>query len=127
MRGERELLAHHRSHVHRRSPLGQRIEIRIVDGLGVGAEHRGVHRDVHFVDHLDEAAPALAPNDAVKIASPEVLAIAGGLQLTLHRHRTHQIQSQPFESRILRRELAYGPDGPPVEVPNVHAQHSPLT
>ena len=126
MRGERELLAHHRSHVHRRGPLGQRIEIRIVDCRRVGAEHRGVHRDVHFVDYLDEAAPALAPNDAVKIASPEVLPVAGGLQLTLHCHRTHQVQSQPFERRILRRELAYGPDGPPVEVPNVHAQHSPL-
>ena len=114
MGGERELLAHDRAQIHRRGPLGQRIEIRIADGLRVGAEHRGVHRDVHFVDHLDEAAPALASNDAVEIASPEVLAIAGGLQLALHRHRTHQIQSQPFERRILRRELAYGLDRPPV-------------
>ncbi len=113
MRGECELLAHHRAHVHRRGPLGQWIEIRIVGGFRVIAEHRGVHRDVHFVNHLGEAAPALAPNDAVKIASPEVLAIAGSLQLALHRHRTHQVQSQPFERRIFRRELALGPDGPP--------------
>ena len=127
MRGECEFLTHHRSHVHRRGPLSQWIEIRILGGLRIGAEHRGVHRDVQLVDHLDEAAPALAPYDAVKIASPEVLSIAGGLQLALHGHRTHQIQSQPFERRILRREFAHGPDGPPVEVPNVHAQHSPLT
>jgi len=127
MGGERQLLAYHRAQVHRRAPLRQRIEIRIVGGLGVVTEDRGVHRDVHLVDDLGEAAPALASNDAVKIASPEVLPIAGGLQLPLHRHRTHQVQPQPLERRILRRELAYGPDGPPLEVPNVHAQHSPLT
>ena len=127
MRGECELLAHHRSHIHRRGPLGQRIEIRIVGGFRIVAEHRRVHGDVHLVDHLGEAAPALASNDAVKIASPEVLPLAGGLQLAVHCHRPHQVQSQPFERWILRRELAHGPDGPPLEVPNVHAQHSPLT
>ena len=127
MCGERQLLAHHRSHVHRRGPLGQRVEIRIVGGFRVGAEHRGVNLDFHFVDHRGETAPALASNHAVEIASPEVLSIAGGLQLALHRHRTDQVQSQPFERRILRRELAYGPDGPSLKVPNVHAQHSPLT
>jgi hypothetical protein len=127
MRGECELFTHHRSHIHRRGPLSQWVEIRIVGGFRVGAEHRGIHRDVHFVDHRGEAAPALASHNAVKIASPEVLTIAGGLQLALHRHWTHQIQSQPFECRILRRELAYGLDRPPVEIPNVHAQHSPLT
>jgi hypothetical protein len=124
--GEGQLLAHDRSHVHRRGPLGQWIEIRIVGGLRVGAEDRGVHRNVHFVDHLGEAAPALAANDAVNIASPEVLAIASGLELALDPHRTHQVQSQPFKRRILWRELAYGLDGPPVEVSNVHAEHSPL-
>ncbi len=127
MRGERELLAHHRSHVHRRGPLRQRIEIRIVGGFRVGAEHRGIHLDFYFVRHLGETAPALASNHAVEITSPEVFSIAGGLQLALYRHRTHQVQSQPFERRILGRELAYGPDGPPMEIPNIHAQHSPLT
>jgi hypothetical protein len=91
MRGECELFTHHRSHIHRRGPLSQWVEIRIVGGLRVGAEHRGLNRDVHFVDYRGEAAPALASNEAVKIASPEVLSIAGGLQLALHGHRTHQI------------------------------------
>lgn len=127
MCGEREFLAHHCSQVHRRGPLGQRIEIGVVGSFRVGAEHRGVHLHVHFIDHLGETAPALAPNDAVEIASPEVLSIAGRLQLALHRHRTYQVQPQPFEGRILGRELALGPDGPPLKVPNVHAQHSALT
>ena len=127
MDGERELLAHHRAHVHRRGPLGQRVEIGIVGGFRIGAEHRGLHLDFHFVGHLGKTAPAFAPNHPMEIASPEVLSIAGCLQLTLHRHRTHQIQPQALERRILRRELAHGPDGPPLEVPNVHAQHSPLT
>ena len=127
MRGERELLAYHRANVHRRGPLGQRIEIRIVGGFRVDAEHRGVHLDFHFVDHLGETAPAGASNHSVEIASPQVLSIAGRLQLALHCHRTDQVQSQSIERRILRRELAHGPDGPPLEVPNVHAQHSPLT
>ena len=111
LRGECELLAHYRADVHGPGPLGQGIEIRIVGGLGVIAEYRGVHLDVYFVDHFGETAPAFASDDAVKITPPEVFSIAGGLQLALYRDRTHQVQSQAFEGRILGRKLSHGPDG----------------
>ena len=79
MGGERELFAHHRSYVDRRGPLGQRVEIRIVGGFRVGAEHRSVHLDFHFVDDFGETAPAGASNHSMEITSPEVFSIAGYL------------------------------------------------
>jgi hypothetical protein len=63
----------------------------------------------------------------VEIASPQELSITGRLQLALYRDRSDQVQPQPDEGRILRRELGHGPDRPPLKIPNVHAQHSPLT
>ena len=62
-----ELLAHHRAHIHRRGPLRERVEIGMVGGLGIGAEHGRVHIHVHLVQHVGEAPPALAADHRVTL------------------------------------------------------------
>ena len=124
--GEGQLLAHHRPHVHGRRAVGQEIEIGVVHRVGIGAEHGGIHRHIHLVEHFSQAATTLTPDHAVEIAAPEVFAFRGSLQLPVNHHRSHQIESQTLEGRIVGRKLALGPDGTPLKVPNVHAQHSPL-
>ena len=125
--GEGQLLPHHLADVHGRRPIGERIEVGIVYRVRIGAEDRGIHRDVHLVEHLGQATAALAAHYAVEITPPEVLAFAGGLQLTTHHHRSYQIEPQAFERQIVGRKLPLGPDGTPLEVPDIHAQHSPLS
>jgi hypothetical protein len=124
---EGKFLPNHRSDVHRGGPLRQRVEIRIVGGVGIGGENRRVYFDVHFIDHFGETAPALAANHAVEVAAPEILPVPGCLELAVHRHRTDQIEPQPFEGRILGGELAHRPDRASLKVPDIHSQHSPLT
>jgi hypothetical protein len=63
----------------------------------------------------------------VEVAPPQIFSIAGYLQLALHRDRTDEVKPQPLEGWILGRELTYGADRPPLEFPDIHAQHSPLT
>ena len=125
--GEGQLLSDHRTDIHRRGPLGERIEVGVVHRVGVGAEHRGIHRHVHLVEHLGQAAAALAANHAVKITSPEVFVFASGLKLAMYDHRPHQIEPQALEGRIVGLELPLGPDGTALKVPDIHAQHSPLS
>jgi hypothetical protein len=125
--GEGQLLSDYGSDIHRVGPLGKWIEIRIVGRLGIGAEHGGVHVHIHIVEHLREAPPALAVDDGVNVPTPEVLAVTSGLQLAIHLHRPCQVEVQPLERRIAGRELADGPHGTSVEVPDVDSQHSRLT
>ena len=88
-------------------PLGQGIEIGIVGRLGIGAEDRGIHVDVHLVQHLGETAAALAPHDAVQLPPPQVFPGAGGLQLPRDRHRP--ARSSPSLRRPDRRAGALPP------------------
>ena len=63
----------------------------------------------------------------MEVAAPEVLALTGGLELAVHHHRSHQLEPQALEGRIVGPELALGPNGASLKVPDIHAQHSPLT
>jgi hypothetical protein len=85
-----------------RGPLEKRIKIRIIRGFGVGAEDRRVHLDVYLGPDLGQAAAALAFHDAVNTAPPEVLAVAGCLQLALDRHRTDELKIQSFKGGVVR-------------------------
>ena len=125
LRGECELLAHHFGDVYAGGPLGERIEIGIVGGVGIGGEHRGGHVDVHVVQHLGQAAAALPPDDAMDAPPPEVLSVAGGLQLAGDRHRSTRPSSSPSNAGS-SGSSPLGPDGPSLEVPDVHSQHSRL-
>jgi hypothetical protein len=60
------------------------------------------------------------------MATPEIFAITRGLQLPPYSHRSYQIEVEVGEGRIVRGELAVGPDRPPLEVPDIHSQHSRL-
>jgi len=124
---EGELLAHDQPYIHGGRAVGQQVEVGVVHRVGIGAEHGRVYRHVHFVEHLDEAAAALTAHHAVEISSPQVFALSGGLKLPVHHHRSHQLETQALESRIVRRKLTLGPNGTPPKVPDIHAQHSPLT
>ena len=124
--GEGQLLSNHRTDVHGRGPVGEKVEVGVVHRVRIGAEHRGIHRHVHLVEHLRQAAATLAANYAVEITSPEVFALVGGLKLTMHYHWPHQVEPQPLEGRIVGLQLPLGPNGTPLKVPDIHAQHSPL-
>ena len=77
--------------------------------------------------HRPDRNLALAAHHPVEVAPPEVFALTGGLKLPVHHHRSHQIEPQALEDRIVGRQLSLGPDGTSLEVPDIHAQHSPLT
>ena len=62
----------------------------------------------------------------VEAAAPQVLPTAAGLYLPFHRYRTDEIQIQPFKCRIVGLKLTLRPDRSPLEVPDVHSQHSRL-
>jgi len=124
--GKRQLLPRYVPDVYMRGAFKQRIEVGIVRGFGIGAEDRGIHVDVNVGADLGQAAPALALHDSVKAAPPEVLAMAGGLQLSRHRHRADQIQVQPIERGIVGLQLSHRPNRSPLKVPDVHSQHSRL-
>ena len=49
------------------------------------------------------------------------------LKLPAHHHRSHQLEPQALEGRIVGWKLTLGPDGTPLKVPDIHTQHSPLT
>jgi hypothetical protein len=119
-------LPHHVTDVDVRGPLQQRIEVGIVACLGVTAEHRGININVYYGLHLGEAAPAFPFQDTVDLAPPEIFALAGLLELSGDRHRTDQIQIQPFKRRIVRPKLPDGANRAPLKVPDVDSQHSRL-
>ena len=123
---ESELLAHHFSDVDGERALGQRIESGIVDRVRVAGEHGGVHVDVHVVQYFGETATALTANHPVDVAAPQILAVTGGLQLSLYRHRAFEPKSQPIERGVPGLEPSLGPDGTPENVSNVNSQHSRL-
>ena len=125
--GEGQLFSNHRTDVHGRGPIGEEIEVGVVHRVRIGAEHRGVHRHVNLVEHLGQAAATLAAHYAVEITPPEVFTFTGGLKLAVDHHRSHQVEPQTLEGRIVGLELALGPDGTALKVPDIHAQHSPLT
>jgi hypothetical protein len=60
------------------------------------------------------------------MAAPEVFTLTGGLELALYLYRPVQLQVEPVEHGIAGLELPDRLDRPPLEVPDVHSQHSPL-
>jgi hypothetical protein len=106
--------------------LRQGVVIGIVSRIGISGEDRRIHVDVYLTQHLGEAPAAFTPYDRVDVAAPEVLPFSRGLQLPPHSHRSHQREVQAGECRIVGCELAIGPDRPPLELPDIHSQHSRL-
>ena len=76
--------------------------------------------------NLGEATPAFGLQDAAEAAPPQVLTLAGGLQLPGYRQRTDQLEPQSIERVIVRLKLAYRSYGAPLQVPYIHSQHSRL-
>jgi hypothetical protein len=126
LHGEGQLFPHYIGEIDRFRLLGQRVVIGIVGGIGVGRKDRRVYVDIDLAQHLGQAATAVTSHYGVNVPAPEVLPISRGLQLPPNRHRSHQLQVEVRKGRIVRGELAVGPDRPSLEVPDIHSQHSRL-
>jgi hypothetical protein len=124
LRRERQLLADDFADVDVHGPLRQRVKIRIVGGVGVGAEDRRVDVDIYGVLHFHETPAALAPDHPVQMSPPEVLPGAGGLELPPHRDRAGELEPEPLKRRIVRGKLPDGPDRALLQIPGINAQHS---
>jgi hypothetical protein len=61
--------------------LEQGIKVRIVRGLGVRAEDRGIHVDVYVGTDIGQASPAFALHYTLHAAPPQVFTVASSLQL----------------------------------------------
>ena len=123
---EDQLLSDHVPHIDVRCPFQQRVEVRIVRGLRIGAEDRSVYLDINVGTYIGQASPALALHGTLDPAPPEILSCPGGMQLTSYRNRTYQIEVQPVEGRIVGPKLPHRPHGATLKVPDVHSQHSRL-
>jgi hypothetical protein len=110
-----------------RGAFEQGVEVRIVRGLGIGCEDRGVHLNVDFGADIGQATATFTLHEATKAAPPQIFPMASGLQLPRYRYRTNQVQIQPFKCRIVGLKLSHRPDRSPLKVPDVHSQHSRLT
>jgi hypothetical protein len=121
-----ELLSDHIADVHMGRAGEQRIEVRIIRRLGVAAEHGRIHIDVYLGADIGQATPAFSLHDRLYGSPPEVLTIAGCLKLAFDRHRAHQVQIQAFKCGVVGLKLTDRPHGAPLEVPDVHSQHSRL-
>ena len=78
------------------------------------------------IQHLGQAAAALAPHRAVDVPAPQVLALPRRLQLALHLHRPVQLEVETLERGIAGLELTDRLDRAALQVPDVHSQHSRL-
>ncbi len=123
---QRQLLPHHIGEIHRLRPLGEGVIIGIVGRVGIGGKDRRVHIHIDLAQHLGQASAAVTPHHSMDVPAPEVLPISGGLQLPPHSHWSDQREVQSGERRIVGCELAISPDRPPLEVPDIHSQHSRL-
>jgi hypothetical protein len=106
--------------------LGQRVGIGIVGGVRIGGEDRRVDVDIDLAQHLGQASAAIPPDHGMNVPAPEVFPVSGGLQPPPHSHRSDQREVQSGERRIVGCELAIRPDRPPLELPDIHSQHSRL-
>jgi len=123
---EGQFLPHHIGEIDGLRLLRERIVIGIVSRVGISGEDGRVHVDIDLVQHLGQAAAAVTPHHRMDVAPPEVLAFSRGLQPPPHCYRSNQREVQAGERRIVRCELAVGPDRPPLELPDIHSQHSRL-
>ena len=81
---------------------------------------------VSYASALSASGDTLEVERPVHVPPPEVFIASGGLQLAAHRDRPLQPQRQPLERGVVRVELRVGPNRPPLEIPDVHSQHSRL-
>jgi hypothetical protein len=126
-RREYQLFTDHVPDVDVRRPLKQRVKIRIVGRLGIGAEHRGIDIDVYVGTNFAQAAPAVTLHRCVDAAPPEIFAGPSGLQLPGDGNRRGEFQIQSVEGRIVRPKLSNGLHRALLEIPEVYSQHSRLT
>jgi hypothetical protein len=87
--GKGQLVPHYVPHVYVRGTLEQRVEVRIVRGLGIRAEDGSIDIDVYRRAHIGQATPALALHFSVHTTPPQVLTIPCCLQLPRHRDGTN--------------------------------------
>ncbi len=104
-------------------PGSQRIDTGIVGGVGVGAEEH-VDRGGDRKDHLGETAPTGAACFTGHLPPPEDVPLTGGLQPPAYRERSGERKFKPDKGFIVHRDLAYSLNGTPLEVPQIHHQHS---
>jgi hypothetical protein len=124
--GQGQLFSHDVPDVDVRGPRQQRVKVGIVRSLGIRGEHRGGDLDVHFGADVGQAPPALALHLPVDAPPPQVLTVAGGLQLPGNRDGANQVQIQTFKCGIVWPKLPNGPHRASLKVPEVNSQHSPL-
>jgi hypothetical protein len=123
---QRQLFPHDGCNVDARRPGRQWVEVGIVRSIGVTRENCCRNVDVHLLEHLGEAAAALATDDRMDAPSPEVFPLAGRLKLPIDQDITNHVEVESLEGRIARVELPFGAHGTALQVPNIHSQHSPL-
>ncbi len=111
--GQGQLFAHHIGNIHRPRPLRQWVRLGIVRGIGIAAKDGRWYVYIELGDNLGQASAAGGAEHPLQTAPPEILAIAGSLQLTLDPDRPHQIQPQILERRMVRLQLSIRPDRTP--------------
>ncbi len=121
-----QLFSHHIGEVDSLRLLREGVVIGILGRVGIAGEDRRIHVDINLAQHLGQAAAAVPPDHGMNVPAPEVLSPSRGLQLPPYGYRSDQREVQAGERRIVWRELAVGPDRPPLELPDIHSQHSRL-
>lgn len=104
-------------------PGSQRIDTRVVCGIGIGAEEH-VDRGGDLKGHLGETAPTGAPGFTGHLPPPEHIPLTGGLQPPAYRERSGERKFKPDKGFIVHRHLSYSLNGTPLEVPQIYQQHS---
>jgi len=125
-RRKRQLFPNHHREIDGAGPGRQRVEVRVVRRLGIGRKHRRADVGVNLVQDLGEAAAALTAHHGVDGSTPEVLAFAGGLELTVYQDVSDQIEAESLKGGVVGLEFACCLNGTALQVPNVHSQHSRL-
>lgn len=123
---ERELFPDDGGDINARGPRWQGIEIRVVRGFGITGKDRSTNLEIYLFEDLRETPPALAAYHGVDGATPKVFTLARRLQLSVDQNTTDQVEVETVEGWIAGAELAFGPRGTALQLPDIHSQHSPL-
>ena len=123
---ERKLFPNDRSDIDAGRSRRQWIEVGVVRGIGVIGKYGRADVEVDLLQHLGETPTTLTPYHSVEGPLPEILAFARGLEMTVNQDTPDQIEIESLERWIIRAERPFGTCGTPLQVPDIHSQHSLL-
>ena len=121
-----QLLPHDVTNIDVRRALQEGVEIGVVSRLGIGAEDSSVDFDIYISLDVGQTAATLTLHGSVQLSPPEVLPVAGRLQLPGYRYWPLKVQVQAFECRIVGSKLPYRAHRAALKIPDVNSQHSRL-